>query len=359
MDSFILGIHDLDPLKSISFSDYYRMKYCLFSGGVKLRDPHKIADGKNKAKRGLIVGRFLHKLLEYITPEVYLADNRNMLIRQYYYSLVDKFNINYEDPVYGGPISIEYWGEIGTALKFAINKAQQFSQSTGKVDREIKLYSKDEALFGVIDELIFSKKGDILTEYKATLKYSNLTSDKNIEQVLFYAGLFKEKWNRYPKKILLESLNAKCFEVIANDNVVYSIHSQARNFMGRVNRVFSDKKSIESLCNPNEKYCNSCKFRNSCPSLLNNNVEIFLGKNNEVVIFKPSKIVDDTKMNCDVIRGTIPKIESIRLDLSNSKYTSKIFDLSRKYKITGLTYLKDHEMVLAGQNSFLLVESDL
>ncbi len=361
MDSFILGIYDLDPLKSISFSDYYRMKYCLLSGGVRVKELNKLTESKSKAEphRGLIVGKFLHKLLEYITPEVYSADNRNMLIRRYYFSLIDKFNSDYKDPIYNCPISIEYWGEIGLALKFAINKAQQFSQSTGRVDREIKLYSKDEKLFGVIDELVFSSRGNALTEYKATLKYSNLASDKNVEQVLFYTFLFKENWGKYPEKLLLESLSGKSYEVVPNDEVVNSISSKAYNFMERVDRVFQKRLPIEGLCKPNELYCCHCKLRYCCPSLLSNDVDISLGQNNEVMVFKLSTVVDNNKMNCEVLAGTLPKVESIKVDLSNSKYTSNDFYLSKKYKLIGINYLTDHRMVLVGQHSVLLDEGDI
>lgn len=351
--TFVLRNSDLQPLTTISFSDYFQMKSCLLRGGAKNLKKVHIVTNESQRFRKVIVGRFLHALLEYLTPDVYNLPNCNSLITDYYFQLIDRFNHEYVYHCYDKYAPIEYWNEIGLSLRFAINKASQLSKQRTKIKREVIFESKDGVLVGIVDEILFLDGVVLLTDYKSSLNNSKLNSQRNVEQVQYYAGLFKEKYDSYPKKLIIQNLNGKCHEESPNDFIVNQIHSMARKLMNRFNKVVLDKQDLNQLCTPSESLCKGCKLRHSCPCLFDKSIMVSLGPYNEVAILYPTDIVSNTVVKCFVIAGSISCPKSITLDLSNSNYRSNDFKLNETVKISRLSISPDNQTIVAGNDSLL------
>ena len=267
-------IVEVYPIRSLSFSRYWRMRSCFLAGVpkscVKIRGDLQ----ESSLSRQQIVGIILHRLLEQLKDLVERSpDERYPAFKTTFYDLLEEF----QDKVNDDPRIVHFgklgnWNELGGIFDEFVSLLEEGTNSDDEVGRvlnpEVELNSSDGELTGIADAILTTSKGDIIVEYKSGELFdtNGELNEQYLSQLYFYSHLYSQEFDRAPVSLLLKGTGGQTVTIEVDQQRSEELAGDARRVRTEFNNMIAEHTGIESLATPSANACNWCRRRPLCPA---------------------------------------------------------------------------------------------
>lgn len=261
----------LEPLRSISPSQYHSLKSCELRG---------ILTGNHRAPLMPIspaarVGQIIHKLLEMVALGQ-ITDEKSMQ-SAWEEALEEVEQQMKENPMERHLVPLEHSAngfETKKKLLFAmIKKLEKSRGETRKIakipaiESEAWYESEDGKVRGKIDLVRYTDSGAEIIDYKTDPK--EYGSDESLrpeyqDQLKMYAAIFHSKKHEWPIRLVLVGINQKEYEVKFGENECARLLNDATSDLDKINQKIAAGTTPEEFAKPSPESCRYCPFRPAC-----------------------------------------------------------------------------------------------
>jgi len=332
------------PIQLVSFTDLSRASRCALHSLPRSSVSIEGASSTRAASRPLIVGRFFHEMLKdavcYLQNPVHIGVRS---IRQLYKDKVAEYKTEYEGTDAQAPLGIEYWSEMTDVLATVIDDYRVCHEKGIDPKREDYIAYNDAAMHGIIDEITITKDGLAVREFKATKSLEILVTDRNIDQLHFYAALIEAKYDEPPTSMRLQGLLGVAQEIHFDAVRKRLLQERARSFIDRINRKVDESSTLASLCSPDETVCLACRYSTFCPALINGNHDLNFPVDRKTVVVQVREGL------ASVVGGTTLQAKGLGIECQNAAFSPGDFDSDEEYVLANIRI--ENQTITANSNS--------
>lgn len=306
MNQLTAKIMELKAVQSLSFSDYAHISPCLVASWPSKDIVYESSGIRSVPSRAVVVGRLYHDILKSLDDLYDIGHERGVRqIRTIFAELLETYRSRYADLVSSDASAFEYWPEI-TAIVRSVTEIFELDLEEGiRPKREEPIRSSTLKMHGVIDELVESEDGILITEYKTTQDEARLREERHIDQVHFYSLLVSECLGK-PVAARVRGLLGASVDVPIDDDRLAVISRRVKDFFRRAASV-SDGDPVSDFCEVSVNTCPGCPYAFSCPAILEySNPSI--GKGLEVAVID-GVALRESDLFVSVVAGTVPSGE--------------------------------------------------
>ncbi len=293
----------LSAVDSLSFSDYANLGGCLVRSWP---GRHVLLEGQgsNSPKsRASVVGLFYHDMLKRLDGAYELGYEDGVRhIRSTFSELIGVYRSRYVDTLTAESTPLDYWPEITSIVRSAIQVFERDLDEDCKPTREKILKSERLRIHGIVDEILESNESVLITEYKTIQHASRLDQERHLDQVHFYTLLAREHYKKSVAARLCGLLGTS-FEVNIEEDRLELISRRVKEFFERASGV-AEESDVQALCDVSRETCPGCRYRRSCPAILGSSYPS-IGDGHEIAVLSNIMVVDG-KIVAKIIAGTIP-----------------------------------------------------
>ena len=289
-------IQSINNLQHISFSDYKEesIRCCLCKVPTRLIKIKGSRQNKDQEKQ-MIVGAFFQDLLFSLGDKERECVDNESDYRRVYAALIDKYKkklVNTKHEKF-----FDFWVELDAIYTTCINKVKEEPPSY----REKALFSQDNIIKGVVDEISITESFINVKEYKCVKNLENLYKDQYIDQVHIYSGLIKETYGKMPDKVFIEGLGNKIIDVIISKDRINKLFYNLKSRYQELNDAIVNSSDLIDMCRLSD-YCQHCHLNLFCPALLDNYALPYFPPTNTILEFE---IIKDHRASNDPIKARV------------------------------------------------------
>lgn len=269
MSDFNLPAISIKPILRISPSRYYTFQLC------NLREI--LAAGGHPALLPLPpsarIGSVVHKIIEManggkIRNEIQFNEAWQIEIRK-------SEEIMISNPLERHLVPLEETADDYEVKKFMAlqmisaffsDRRKQVSQQ-GRRHQEVWLETKDNKIAGKIDSIQETSEGTVIADYKTGCiidEKHGKPKEEYQQQLKFYAALYFENYNIWPKKLVLVGIDQSVHEILFSKADCISLLDQAKKLLIDTNELILSGLSPDDFATPSPEACRYCLFRPGC-----------------------------------------------------------------------------------------------